>query len=78
MIILSLIGASALLSLIGFFVYMVFTMNKEIEDLKEINKCYDYNFTQIQQKFYRKLNETIYFNMSDDSFERTTNSTEVN
>lgn len=77
MIILSLIGASALLSLIGFFVYMVFTMNKEIEDLKEINKCYDYNFTQIQQKFYRKLNETIYFNMSDDSFERTTNS-EVN
>ena len=77
MIILSFIGASALLSLIGFFVYMVFTMNKEIEDLKEINKCYDYNFTQIQQKFYRKLNETIYFNMSDDSFERTTNS-EVN
>lgn len=77
MIILSLIGASALLSLIGFFVYMVFTMNKEIEDLKEINKCYDYNFTQIQQKFYRKLNETIYFNMSDDSFERTTNS-EIN
>lgn len=78
MIILSLIGASALLSLIGFFVYMVFTMNKEIEDLKEINKCYDYNFTQIQQKFYRKLNETIYFNMSDDSFERTTNNSEVN
>lgn len=77
MIILALIGISATISLIGFFVYMVFTMNKEIEDLKEINKCYDYNFTQIQQKFYRKLNETIYFNMSDDSFERTTNS-EVN
>lgn len=78
MIILALIGISATISLIGFFVYMVFTMNREIEDLKEINKCYDYNFTQIQQKFYRKLNETIYFNMSDDSFERTTNSTEVN
>lgn len=77
MIILALIGISATISLIGFFVYMVFTMNKEIEDLKEINKYYDYNFTQIQQKFYRKLNETIYFNMSDDSFERTTNS-EVN
>jgi len=77
MIILALIGISATISLIGFFVYMIFTMNKEIEDLKEINKCYDYNFTQIQQKFYRKLNETIYFNMSDDSFERTTNS-EVN
>lgn len=78
MIILALVGISATISLIGFFVYMVFTMNREIEDLKEINKCYDYNFTQIQQKFYRKLNETIYFNMSDDSFERTTNSTEVN
>ncbi len=77
MIILALIGISATISLIGFFVYMVFTMNREIEDLKEINKCYDYNFTQIQQKFYRKLNETIYFNMSDDSFERTINSTEV-
>lgn len=77
MIILALIGISATISLIGFFVYMVFTMNREIEDLKEINKCYDYNFTQIQQRFYRKLNETIYFNMSDDSFERTTNSNEV-
>lgn len=77
MMILALIGTSATLVLISLFVYMVFTMNKEIEDLKEINKCYDYNFTQIQNKFYRKLNETIYFNMSDDSFERINNS-EVN
>lgn len=77
MIILALIGVSATISLIGFFVYMVFTMNKEIEDLKELNKYYDHNFQEIQKKFYRALNETIYFNMSDDSFERTTNSNEV-
>ena len=77
MIILALIGTSATLVLIGLFVYMVFTMNREIEDLKEINKCYDYNFNQIQKRFYRKLNETIYFNMSDDSFERIKNN-EVN
>lgn len=74
MIILALIGTSATLVLISLFVYMVFTMNKEIEDLKEINECYDYNFNQIQKKFYTTLNETIYFNMSDDSFERTKNS----
>ena len=70
MIILALIGTSATISLIGFFLYMVFTMNREIEDLKELNKYYDYNFKEIQKKFYQALNETIYLNMSDDAYER--------
>lgn len=70
MIILALTGVSATLVLIGLFVYMVFTMNREIEDLKELNKYYDHNFKEIQKKFYRALNETIYFNMSDDTYEK--------